>query len=720
MSVGMLNIGMSGINAAQVALSTTSHNIANASTSGYNRQRIGQTSSDPIATGSGFVGQGTTVTTVTRIYSSYIANQVNQFQTTASQYSAYYGQVSQINNTLADSTAGLSPALSSLFTAMQQVASDASLVSARQSMASGAQTLASRFQSLQSQLQGLYDGVNTQLQNTVSSINAYASQIAQLNQQIIVAQASSNQPANDLLDKRDELVSELNKLVGTTTVVDSNGAMNVFIGTGQQLVVGSSSQTLDARPSASDPQRYTVGILSNKSYLELPEDLLTGGSLAGLMSFRSESLDSAANTLGQIATSVALTFNAQQDLGQDMLGNTASSSNFAQNIFNYAQPQAWANGGNTGSGTLSATFTNPTLELNNGSFQMDYAGGSYTVTRKSDGSQWTGASLNSVMQSVYTATGTSLDMTTGNYATKLTGSDYTVSYDGTNYAVTRASDGKRWTDTSLTNLSSTISKSEGFSFSLSAGTINAGDSFLVQPTRYAAANISVNSAIAADPRLIAAAAPIATAATTTNTGSGTISAGSVSAGYTAPSSTLTMSYNGGNLSFDAGNLPATVTVTTASGTQTITLNTTTDTIPYTNPSTSYTVNGMTFSLGGSPANGDSFTIGQNTKGTSDSRNITLLNKLQTQGTTQSGDASFADTYAQLVSQIGNQTRTANTIQKTQQSLTDQASATLQSQSGVNLDEEATNLIKYQQAYQASAKVIQIASQLFSTVLQINS
>ena len=295
-----------------------------------------------------------------------------------------------------------------------------------------------------------------------------------------------------------------------------------------------------------------------------------------------------------------------------------------------------------------------------------------------------------------------------------------MSYDGTNYAVTRASDGKRWTDTSLTNLSSTISKSEGFSFSLSAGTINAGDSFLVQPTRYAAANISVNSAIAADPRLIAAAAPIATAATTTNTGSGTISAGSVSAGYTAPSSTLTMSYNGGNLSFDAGNLPATVTVTTASGTQTITLNTTTDTIPYTNPSTSYTVNGMTFSLGGSPANGDSFTIGQNTKGTSDSRNITLLNKLQTQGTTQSGDASFADTYAQLVSQIGNQTRTANTIQKTQQSLTDQASATLQSQSGVNLDEEATNLIKYQQAYQASAKVIQIASQLFNTVLQISS
>lgn len=720
MSVGMLNIGMSGINAAQVALSTTSHNIANASTSGYNRQRIGQTSSDPIATGSGFVGQGTTVTTVTRIYSSYIANQVNQFQTAASQYSTYYGQISQINNTLADSSAGLSPALSSLFTAMQQVASDASLVSARQSMASGAQTLVSRFQSLQSQLQGLYDGVNTQLQNTVSSINAYASQIAQLNQQIIVAQASTNQPANDLLDKRDQLVSDLNKLVGTTTVVDSSGAMNVFIGTGQQLVVGTSSQTLDARPSASDPQRYTVGILANKSYLELPEDLLSGGALAGLMSFRSESLDSAANTLGQIATSVALTFNAQQSLGQDMLGNTATSSSFAKNIFNYAQPQAWANGGNTGGGTLSATFTNPTLELNNGAFQMDYAGGNYTITRKSDGSQWTGTSLNSVMQSVYTATGTSLDMTTGNYATKLTGSDYTVSYDGTNYAVTRASDGKRWTDTSLSNLSSTVSKSEGFAFSLSAGTMNAGDSFLVQPTRYAAANISVNSAIAADPRLIAAAAPLATAATTTNTGSGTISAGSVSAGYTVPSSTLTMSYNGGNLTFDAGNLPATVTVTTSSGTQTITLNTTTDTIPYTNPSTSYTVNGMTFSLSGSPANGDSFTIGQNTKGTSDSRNITLLNKLQTQGTTQSGDASFADTYAQLVSQIGNQTRTANTIQKTQQSLTDQASATLQSQSGVNLDEEATNLIKYQQAYQASAKVIQIASQLFNTVLQISS
>ena len=718
--MSLLSIGVTGINAAQLGLMTTGNNISNVNTDGYSRQRISQSTNLSIGTGAGYIGMGTNVSTISRVYNSVLTNQINQSQAQVSQLTTYYDNVSQIDNMLADESAGLSSTMLEFFSGLQTVASDTTLISSRDTLVSDAKALSSRVNSLNNQLSALYSSVNTQLDSTVSSINSYASQIASLNQRIMEAQAATNQPPNDLLDQRDTLVTELNTLVGVTTVEESNGSLSVFIGNGQQLVVGLRTNQLAVQASSADPTRMAVGLVNAGGVQELSDSMITGGALGGLLSFRSQSLDSAANSLGQVAASLALTVNAQLSLGQDLLGNSAGDTDFVSDFFTISDPLVWANSLNQGTATVAASLVNPPpMSLNGNTYAMAYdsATSTYTVTRKSDGTEWTATgteALNDVMQQVYNATGDTLDLASANYTTNLTGSDYRVSFDGTNYTVTRLSDNKKWTDADPIALSSTIADSEGFSFDVTGAMAN-GDSFTIQPTRDIGRNFGVNASIAADSRLIAAGQAVRTSAGSANSGSGVISAGSVSPGYTVPTTDIGITYNSGNLDFTNLAAGAMVTVTNSSGTTTYTMPAS---VPYTSPSSTYTVGGFTFSLSGVPKDNDTFTLSANAGGTSDARNANLLAKLQTQGGMAGGTATFQDSYAQLVSKVGNKTREAEVNLEAQQSLLDQANSARESVSGVNLDEEAANLLKYQQAYQASAKMMTIASELFDTVLSI--
>ncbi|MGZ3159418.1 MAG: flagellar hook-associated protein FlgK, partial [Burkholderiaceae bacterium] len=197
----ILNIGQTGLNAAQLGLSTTGHNIANAATPGYSRQLVIQ--STPLAqnVGVGFAGNGTTVSEIKRAYNDFLAGQVNTAQTSQGQLGTYYTQMQQINNMFADTTSGLSPTLQSFFSSIQNVAADPTSASSRQTMLASANTLASKFQSMDGQLSEIRQGVNDQITTTIGSINTYATQIAKLNQSISDAQLGNNlKPANDLLD----------------------------------------------------------------------------------------------------------------------------------------------------------------------------------------------------------------------------------------------------------------------------------------------------------------------------------------------------------------------------------------------------------------------------------------------------------------------------------------------------------------------------------------
>lgn len=669
MGDGVVGIGITGILAAQLGMTTAGHNITNANTPGFNRQRTLQATTIPLSSGLGFIGQGVRVTSIERLYSAVLANQVSRSQSNVGELQAYDGQIQQLNNLLADADAGLSPALQDFFKGAQQVAADAASIPARQALLSSAQVLVARFSSVNTRLTEIANGVNSQISSSVTAVNAYAQQIAELNQRIVLAQgASGGQQPNDLLDQRDQQLSELNKLVGVTTTTSSDGNLNVFIGSGQQLVVGGVANSLVAMPSSADPQRITVGLQTANASQELAESLVTGGSLSGLLKFRSRSLDTATNQLGRIAASLTHTFNAQHALGQDLLGNIQGSANFEQDFFvmQPATPKIIANTSNAGTGAVTATFNAPSSNATN-------------------------------------------------FYTNLTASDYRLDYDGVNYRVTRLSDNNVWTSATFPIALPT----EGISIQLSAGVINSGDSFLIEPTRDVAGSLTLNSAIAADPRLVAAATPISTQVGASNSGTATITPGTVSTGYTAPAagSPATFTYAAGNLDVSGLANGTVITVTSGGVSTPYTVAAGTASFVY-NSGDTIAFNGISFKINGTPGAGDSYTVGANTNGVADSSNAVLLGKLLTQNTIAGATATYQSAYSQIVSATGNKAREIQVTQSAQQSLLEQSISDRDSLSGVNLDEEAANLMRYQQAYQASAKLIEMGAKIFEIVLSL--
>lgn len=631
MASGIFGIAISGLNAAQAGLVTTGHNIANANTPGYHRQGIVQSTETPLLTGAGFFGQGVNVDNVLRSYSEFLDGQVVRSEARSSYLSAYGTQLAQIDNMLADPAAGLSPALQEFFNSVNDVAANPASVPSRQTMLSGGEALVARFHTLDDRLNDLFNGVNTQITSTVNSINGYAREIANLNGRIVIAQSNPMLPANDLLDQRDQLIVELNKLIGTTVVSQGDGTVNVFIGSGQNLVVGSQPFSLSATPSVDDPTRLEVGYRIGASNVLISSANLQSGSLGGLLAFRSETLEEAQNALGRIAIGLARTFNDQHRLGQDL--NGALGANF----FSEPQPVVTARGANTGTAVINAALAD---------------------------------------------------------AAALTISDYRLTYDGTNYQLTRLSDN---TVTTYATLPQTV---DGLTISLASGAPAAGDGFLIEPTRYAARDLEM---ALTDTAKIAAGAPMRTAASLANTGSATISLGTVNA---PPPVNANLQQ------------PVTITFTGAAAFSVTGTGTGNPVgVAYTSGS-NITYNGWTVQISGTPAVGDTFTITPNSGGIADNRNAALLAGLQVQNTLAGGTASYQGAYSQLTNSVGNAMRQIDISTIAQDSLTKQARQTQQSLSGVNLDEEAANLIRYQQAYQASGKVIEIASKLFDTLLGI--
>lgn len=736
MGTGIINTGISGLQVAQLGLLTTGHNITNANTPGFNRQRTIQASNIAMLTGSGYIGQGAHVSTVERMYDRFLSAQVNRAQTTSSELEVYYTQIKQIDNMLADPNAGLSPALQDFFRGVQQVSANPSQLPGRQAMISSAQALVARFQGLADRISQMYGDVNGQITTAVASINSYSTQIASLNDAIVIARSSISQPPNDLLDQRDQLVLELNKLIRVTTTTNSDGTYNVYIGNGQQLVTGKQVMTMTSLPSLADPSRFAVGLKTAGGTQELPESLITGGSLGGLLTFRSGSLDRVANDLGRNAASLALTFNAQHALGQDLLGQSIGNANFAANFFTVSPPTVIASTGNSNvsPASISASLVSPPPI--DGTYTLSNVAGTFSLTRQSDGTVWTAASPAALQLVVPATEGLNLTGATlaagattqlfspaangANFYTKLTSSDYRLGYDGANYTMTRLSDNTQWSNASLATLSSTIAGSEGFSFSVAAGTVASGDSFIIQPTRAAAKNISVNATVAADARLIAAAMPIRTAAASANTGSGKISAGDSLPGFgtpAIPAAGITMTYGSAGNTLTLAGLPAGANISvTVGSTSTVYPG---PTIPYTSGA-KISVASVSFDISGNLNNGDVFTLGRNPGGVSDGRNALTLGELQTQNTMSGKTASYQSAYAQLVSDAGNKSREIEVKSQAQSALLKQSNDARDALSGVNLDEEAANLLRYQQAYQASAKTLDIGSKLFDVLLSIHS
>jgi flagellar hook-associated protein 1 FlgK len=643
MGNGIYGIGLSGLAAAQAGLLTASHNISNANTPGYSRQVVMLGTNAPQFTGAGFIGNGVNVTTVRRVYDDFLGSQATRAQAGTSDLATYSTELSKLDNLFGDASTGLGPALSAFFGALNTVSQRPADTAARQAALSAAQGLVSRFRQQSAQLAEIRAADNGQIRTSVSTINGYATQIAELNRRIGDLSANDTQPPNDLLDQRDQLVTQLNEQVGASVVVQSDGAYNVFLSNGQGLVVGQTAMQLVARANPDDPQNLELGLVAGSGVLRFTANSISGGALGGLLAFRDGPLVDAENGLGRIAANVASAVNGQQHLGLDLFGG------FGSDLFGSPQPVTIAATTNAGTATATASIVTP------------------------------GA---------------------------LVASDYRLAYDGSNYTLTRLADGNVQTFASLPQ---TV---DGVSFGL-AGAVAAGDRFLIQPVRQAAASITVAMT---DPARIAAASPAVTGASTGNVGSASIGAPLADASYAgsplAGPVTLTYAAGTATLSGFPPTLPVTVTVGTTSTTYAAGVP-----VPYT-AGAGFAFGGLSFTMAGTPANGDAFTVGPNVNGAGDNRNAQALAGLADASLIGNGTATFADAYGQVVAFVGNAAQQADIEHQAQAALLDQTREAQQALSGVNLDEEAANLQRFQQAYQASSKALAIAGSLFDAILDI--
>ncbi|CFB66967.1 flagellar hook-associated protein FlgK [Yersinia enterocolitica] len=378
MSNSLMNTAMSGLSAAQYALSTVSNNITNFQVAGYNRQNTIFAQNGGTLSPAGFIGNGVSVTGVNREYNAFITNQLRASQTQSSGLTTYYQQISQIDNLLSNTSNNISTTMQDFFSNLQNLVSNAGDDAARKTVLGKAEGLVNQFQNADKYLRDMDTGVNQKISDSATQINNYAEQIAKLNDQITRLRGSSGSEPNALLDQRDQLVTELNKIVAVTVTQQDGDTYNVSFAGGLSLVQGPNAYKVEAIPSSADATRLTLGYnRGSGDTMEIDESRLTTGSLGGTLKFRSEALDSARNQLGQLALVMADSFNTQHKAGFDANGDAGTD------FFSFAQPTALKNAKNQGDAGLSVAYTD-TSKVKASDYSVEFDGANWQVTRLSD------------------------------------------------------------------------------------------------------------------------------------------------------------------------------------------------------------------------------------------------------------------------------------------------------------------------------------------------
>lgn len=731
--VDLLRTAVTGLNAFRTALATTGHNVANVNTPSYSRQRVDMGTATPEKYAFGYLGTGVTTQSVTRAVDEFVLKQVRGHSSGVSQYETLNNLTGQMSALLGDTEVGLTPDLEAFFGSLQDLADSPASIPARQVFLDEAQTLTSRVQDINNALNSLRDSVDTGIRNAVTAINDLTTGIAKINRDIAQATGAAKIPPNDLLDNRDRMLADLSEKVGIQVVTQDDGSLNVFMGSGQPLVVGVNAYQLEAVQSGFDPQAITVRLQGQAEGSDL-ERQITNGELGGYFEFRKTILNPAQDALGLLAIGLAETFNAQHEKGMDLNGEMGAA------LFKVGSPKIWAhtNNNKTSNAEFSATVTD---------------------------------------------------------STKLVRSDYEISYDGANYTATRLSDQKTiLASGNLAALNTELEK-DGLQLTLTSGSLTKGDRFLLEPTRYGAPSFELN--VTDPRKVAAAAPIITNAQADNLGGASISSGTVTDAANPALQNTVRIQFTSANtfdiLDLTAGTTLATgqpytsgnaityngwsVNITgspqgsisgapiaasaSASNSGSATIAAPTVGNPYHanllnkveirfTSATQYEVfdvtqgvsldSGMTYASGGNLTyngwttqisnggstpkagdvfqiknDGDAFQIQNNQGGYGDNRNALELVKLETRQQLMGGN-DYRGVYAQMIAEVGAQGRRVESTLQSQGALLEQSTLTRESISGVNLDEEAANLVRFQQAYEASAQMVQTANALFNSLL----
>ena len=618
----LLATGSSALIAFQRALSTVGHNVANINTPGYSRQRVELEARDATYFGYGYQGNGVQIVDVRRMADSLATSRLLDSGGELARLQQLSTLSSRLDQLFSEKATGISAPWSSFFDSVNALSSNAAGSADRESVLAQANALVTRFRQIDQHLDGLDTEVNAGLTAATGEVNRLAKEIAQLNGQI----GGSSSPSGDLLDRRDQLISELVAFTGGNAATQDGGLVNVFSAGGQPLVVGATASTLVTVPDPYRPERLQVALETNGQRVTLDKRAL-GGQIGGLVEFRTTVLDPAMAELGRIATSLAQTFNEGHRAGMDQYGQMGAD------FFTLPAPRLSSNANNTGNASLT-TSVGSVAGLNAQNVLLRFDGAAWVATHPD-----TGASI------PMTGTGTAADPLVVN----------------------------------------------GIEVVLASGTPAANDRFLLQPTAGAAGNLGV---AITDPGRIAAATPVKATTDLANTGSGKLSGLKVTdadnAGLLAPT--------------DIEFIDATQYTINGTGP-----------FVYT-PGQTIAYNGWSVVLDGAPAAGDTFSVGPTGANSSDNGNAKLLSNLDDARVLNGGTLTLNGAIGGLTTQVGSAARQADYSAQAQQVIHDQAQAARDAVSGVNLDEEAADLMRLQQAYQAASQIIATADTLFQSLL----
>lgn len=469
MSSDLLGVSISGLRVSQNALSTTGHNIANANTAGYSRQATEISSLGGTQSGVGFLGSGAFTSNIDRIANEFVTTQVRQDTTLHSELNAYNENILQLNDFLSSETTGLTQGLQSFFNAAQTAADDPSSIATRQLLLSEAGNLSDRFNTLSARVDTINEGVNEAIGIGIASINNLTQNIANLNNSIAQFSNASSGSANDLLDQRDESLRQLSELVSVNISVQDDNQVNITVGNGIPLVLGSESTGILLGQNEFDPTSPEIR-LDNSAITQSITSAFSGGEIGGLLNFQNTVINPTYNEIGRVALSIAENVNTLQARGLTL------NNSFGADIFT-----------DINSETLSSSR---------------------------------------ILASTNNTSSTSQLSISINDASALTTSDYRLSVDSNAgvYHITRESDNAELV-TSLVPTTFPASVSfDGLSLTIDSADFNGGEEYLIQATRLAARNISVNNI---QPEDIALASPLSTNTDVGNLGNATISAGEV-------------------------------------------------------------------------------------------------------------------------------------------------------------------------------------------------
>ncbi|WP_372995883.1 flagellar hook-associated protein FlgK [Marinobacter sp.] len=671
---GLIGIGLTGILSHQTALNTTGNNITNANTPGYSRQEVLFETQEGQRTGAGTIGSGVNVSDIRRLANEYLVQQVREDSTLYGEQEALNSELSRLDNLLGGESTGLSNALNNFFASLQNAAEDPTSLPQRQLVLSEAQQVVNRFQALNQEFIQQRESIKTQMQQGVKDANTLVKSIAELNLAISESPGiAQGKMPNELLDKRDEKLRELSELVSIKVTPTDGSQVNVSLSNGLSLVVGSNASTLGTRENAEDPTRLEFTLNNGGRTLNIDEQI-TGGKLGGLLRFDTEGLKPAFDELGRIAIALSDTMNHQHEIGMDLEGELGGLFFTDINSLEAQRSRVVPNGNNA-----TATTGQLAVEITDSSA-----------------------------------------LPAGRWTLQFSG-------DGRSYELIDQATGKTVNQGRLPDPAQSEITMPGFNIRVEGGTFNAGDKYLIQPSRNAAEGIGMVVNREED---LAFASPVRASTGDGNIGTGKIDQGTMlNVRNPFTNSLLPGFQSSGQLAngpitvtFDDPGTGLVFTVTDGSGNTIGPANR-----PYTpgvanelfsdNPADGAEYQGFQFKITGQPADGDTFEIDYNTNGVSDNRNAELLAALGTANTLNGGSQNFSEGYAGLVEDIGVKTRQSQLDVDAGKTLLEQSTNQRESVSGVNLDEEAGRLIQYQAAYNASAQVMSVAQDLFNTLLQ---